>query len=741
MEKIPLAPELETLSGTVEHIVYRSEETGYTVLEFASEGVLYTAVGEMSDINEGEDATLHGRFVTHPTFGEQFRVEAYEVQLPETATAIRRYLASGVLPYIGKAIAGRIVDAFGDQALEIIARQPDKLSQVKGLTREKALAASEEFQRLYGVRETIVSMARYNLSASVAVAMYRHYGPDAADVVAHDPYVLCGYPAYQDFGVADTIAQEMNMEYNARERVRAGICYVLRHNLQNGHTCLPDDKLIGAVSGFLRVEPETIETELEQMLDEEDLFCFETDDSRFIYLPEYLRAEKSVAWHLRQCVQRPSCALVDAQKAIARIEDEQGIQYAPAQRQAIEAALCSSALVLTGGPGTGKTTAVNAMLAAFEQNGDKVALAAPTGRAAKRLAELTGRKAKTIHRLLEVDRSSGDMVRFLHHAKRPLKCDVVVIDEMSMVDVLLFESLLDALRPGCKIIMVGDEDQLPSVGAGNVLGSVIASGVVPTVRLTEIFRQAAQSGIVSNAHRIVTGQPPVKGGRDGDFFMLESDGAACAELVCDLVCRRLPASYGFDPFEDIQVLCPSKIGAVGTMALNAALQQRLNPPSPGRPEVRIGEKILRVGDKVMQVKNNYDIPFTRPDGGEDGAGAFNGDMGIIEAVDPRATTVTVRSEDRRIVYTSEYLRELEPAYAVTIHKSQGSEFGAVVIPIMEVPQKLCYRNLLYTGVTRAKTLCVLAGHSDEVAAMVRSARRNKRFSCLAQLLQEGVSCD
>ena len=375
------------------------------------------------------------------------------------------------------------------------------------------------------------------------------------------------------------------------------------------------------------------------------------------------------------------------------------------------------------------------MLAAFEQCGDRVALAAPTGRAAKRLSELTGRKAKTIHRLLEVDRSGGEIVRFIHNEKNLLKCDVVVIDEMSMVDDMLFESLLLALKPACKIIMVGDEDQLPSVGAGNVLGNIIASGIVPTVRLTEIFRQAAESMIVSNAHRIVTGQPPQKGGLDSDFFMLESDGEACADLVCDLVCRRLPQSYGFDPFEDIQVLCPSKIGPLGTVALNAALQQRLNPPGPGRPQIQVRDKILRVGDKVMQIKNNYDIPYTRPDGGEDGAGAFNGDMGVIESVDVRGGSVTVRSEERRIVYTSEYLRELEPAYAVTIHKSQGSEFPAVIVPVMDVPPKLCYRNLLYTGVTRAKSLCILAGHSREVVQMVHSVRRNKRFSCLAELLQ------
>ncbi len=727
--------ELETLTGTVENIVYRSEETGYTVLEFASDGILFTAVGEMEDVAEGEEVVLHGRFVTHPSFGEQLRVEAYEVSLPETAAAIRRYLASGVLPYIGKAMAGRIVDLFGEDTLEVIASQPMSLTAVKGISEEKARAISNEFKRLYGVREAINCLAKYNLSTATAVAMYRHYGPDTVDVIARDPYVLCAYPAYQDFSVADAIAQNMSFEYNSQERVRAGLQYVLRHNLQNGHACLPDDKLCAAVSSFLRVEPETVTSVLENMMEYGDLGCVETEKMRAVYLPDYLRAERNIAAHLRMLMSLSAPGEEQGDKLIDRIEQLQGIRYAPLQREAISAALRSNALVLTGGPGTGKTTAVNAMLAAFEQCGDRVALAAPTGRAAKRLSELTGRKAKTIHRLLEVDRSGGEIVRFIHNEKNLLKCDVVVIDEMSMVDDMLFESLLLALKPACKIIMVGDEDQLPSVGAGNVLGNIIASGIVPTVRLTEIFRQAAESMIVSNAHRIVTGQPPQKGGLDSDFFMLESDGEACADLVCDLVCRRLPQSYGFDPFEDIQVLCPSKIGPLGTVALNAALQQRLNPPGPGRPQIQVRDKILRVGDKVMQIKNNYDIPYTRPDGGEDGAGAFNGDMGVIESVDVRGSSVTVRSEDRRIVYTSEYLRELEPAYAVTIHKSQGSEFPAVIVPVMDVPPKLCYRNLLYTGVTRAKSLCILAGHSREVVQMVHSVRRNKRFSCLAELLQ------
>ena len=404
-------------------------------------------------------------------------------------------------------------------------------------------------------------------------------------------------------------------------------------------------------------------------------------------------------------------------------------------------ALQNYVLVLTGGPGTGKTTTVNGMLAAFEQNGDRVALAAPTGRAAKRLSEMTSRKATTIHRLLETTHmSENGSASFVHNEKNKLKCDVVVIDEMSMVDTLLFESLLAALRPACKIIMVGDEDQLPSVGAGNILGSMMSSGLVPTVRLTEIFRQAAESRIVSNAHRIVSGEPiDISNEPDSDFFLLERDDQTrCVELVCDLVARRLPSSYGFDARDDIQVLTPTKIGPLGTVSLNEALQQRLNPPSPDKPQINLKDRILRLGDKVMQTKNNYDIPFTRPSGGEDGAGAFNGDIGVIIEADTKSGSVTVQCEDRVIVYTPDFIRQLEPAYAVTIHKSQGSEYPAIVMPLLDVPPKLCYRNLLYTGVTRARKLCVLCGHSREAMQMVYNIKRNKRFSCLAYFLKDSI---
>lgn len=409
------------------------------------------------------------------------------------------------------------------------------------------------------------------------------------------------------------------------------------------------------------------------------------------------------------------------------------------QRQAVEEAVGRGVMILTGGPGTGKTTTINAMLRYFDSEQMDIRLAAPTGRAAKRMTEATGWEAQTIHRLLEVDYDPQiHLLRFIHNEKNLLKCDVVVLDEMSMVDAKLFQSLLAALKHGCRIIMVGDADQLPSVGPGNILSEVIRSGVVPTVCLTRIFRQQNQSMIVENAHRIVHGLVPQRGDRNSDFFFLQASGLACQQLVCDLVATRLPKSYGLDPIRDIQVLCPTKIGPVGTAALNQRLQEMLNPPSPDKPQLEMAGQVFRLGDKVMQVRNNYLIPYER-DGGEAGVGAFNGDLGVILGVDPGERALLVQMDDRKLVYTAENIPELEIAYAVTVHKSQGSEFAAVVIPVSDLPEKLCYRNLLYTGVTRAKRLCILAGRPDTVARMTENIRQNLRYSCLADLLRNGAS--
>ena len=740
-----------SISGTVETVVYANEQTGYAVLEVADErdGELYTAVGPLCEVRAGEEVTLHGRFAMHPTFGQQFKTESYEVRLPETAAAIRRYLSGGALPHIGKAIAARIVAAFGEESLEVIASQPEVLATVKGLTREKAYEASREFQKMFGVREAIECLARWQLPASVAVALYRHYGPDTVDMLRHDPYLLCGYPAYQDFRAADAIAGQLGLEYDSFERVRAGLVHVLRHNLNNGHACLPAAKLVPTVAQFLHVEPQQVESALRQMCDDGDAVLFGEEEAAAVYLPEYYDAERCVALALRETMRLPPHGGKSAAAAIRRLEAVNGIRYAPLQKQAIEKALSENALVLTGGPGTGKTTAVNGMLAAFEENGDRVALAAPTGRAAKRLSELTGRKAKTIHRLLEVDHTAADSTRFLHNAKNPLKCDVIVIDEMSMVDVLLFQSLLNALKPNCRIIMVGDEDQLPSVGAGNVLSDILQSDAVPSVRLTDIFRQDESSMIVWNAHLINSGQMPVLRTRDTDFFferkVLQSEAA---RTIAELLTARLPRYLGYareswraEAVRSIQVLSPAKKGDCGAIALNHLLQDALNPEREGLDAILHGDTEFRVGDKVIQTKNDYQLEYTRrtPFGTETGAGVFNGDVGYVQHIDPAEHLLTVCFDDDRLVtYQKQQLDALELAYCLTVHKSQGSEFPVVVMPVVGGPPMLMARNLLYTALTRARRLVVLVGREEVIAQMVRNDHVARRYTTLCDRLKAAV---
>ncbi len=727
-----------TIVGTVEHIVFCNKENGYAVLDIETQdNELLTAVGTLSQLCVGESVKLYGFFKAHANFGMQFRVNSYEASLPQSVSAVLKYLESGALPYIGKATAKKIVSKFKDETLEVIATDAKSLSLIKGISLDKAIKIQQEFKSMFNIRETIVYFAQLGISADKAIEFYKIFGDDTIECIKINPYVLCGYPIYIDFAFVDKIAAEMLMEYNCSERIGAAILYILRHNLQNGHTCVPYNKLINVVSSFLNVEPEIVQENINYNIENKNISEQQTDQRNYIFLPEYLNAEYDIAQHLLDTVKLPSSELINYEQIFEKIENVNNIEYAPLQKEAISLAIKNNVLVLTGGPGTGKTTTVNGIITAFEHLGQRVSLAAPTGRAAKRLSELTNRKATTIHRLLEVDFSTDNIVRFIHNEKNMLKCDVVIIDEMSMVDVLLFQSLLCALKPRCKIILIGDEDQLPSVGAGNVLSSIVASDKIPTIRLKEIFRQAAQSDIVFNSHKIVNGEKLRLSGRNSDFFVLEQNNAEkCANLICELVSKRLPSSYKFNALEDIQVLCPTKIGPVGTAALNTMLQDYLNPPKQGKKQLKLQDKILRVGDKVMQTKNNYDIVYNKIGDDEEAAGAFNGDMGIIIDVSEKEGSVTVKSEDRIYKYTTEFVYELEIAYAVTIHKSQGSEFAAVILPILDVPPKLCYRNLLYTGVTRAKKLCIIAGTQSQTQQMINNSKQSKRFSCLLYFLNE-----
>lgn len=731
--------QLQKLEGVVEHVIYENAESGYAVFEVNASDQDIVVAGNVGGIDNGMHVTVYGHMVNHPSYGEQFRAESCEASLPQDTAGLLSYLSSGVLPYIGPSTAKKIVKAFGEETLNIISETPQKLCEIKGITPEKAAIISNEFRRMYGVREVIAWFARYGLSAQSAVTAYRAYGPHTVEALTQNPYLLCGEPLQLKFAQVDGIAAALQFESGSRLRVAAGLLYALRHNAGNGHTCLPRAKLLESTAKFLRVEPQDIEAGLEELLQAGELRTRSFEETEYIYLPDLLSAEEDIAARLGELATFPTEPPKTLESDIRALEIAQGFAYAPLQREAIRTALSSRVMVLTGGPGTGKTTTVNAILSLYEALYDRVALCAPTGRAAKRLSELTNHTASTIHRLLEVDYTTG-MVRFIHNEKNLLKYDVIILDEMSMVDVKLFQALLAAARYHCRIIMVGDADQLPSVGPGNILGEILRVQAIPTVRLTDIFRQAQKSLIVQNAHRIVQGQMPQKGAAADDFFMIESAGLACQRLVCDLVSTRLPKAYGFDPIRDIQVLCPTKVGPTGSVELNARLQEVLNPPAPGKPQIggEKGSKILRLGDKVMQIKNDYDITFERA-GAEAGVGAYNGDLGIITAIDRESRSVTVMMDDRKYVYSADQLNELEPAYAVTVHKSQGSEFPAVIVPVADVPARLCYRNLLYTGVTRARKLCVLTGSSRTIQTMVRNVRQNMRYSGLRYLLEDAVT--
>lgn len=731
-----MAEDLEELKGTVEDIVFENSDTGYTVFEISGGGTLTVVCGVVGEIHAGESVLCRGRYENHATYGRQFHALECETDMPGDLDAIYSFLASRSLPYIGPRTAQKIIDRFGTQALEVIANDPAQLTEIPGIGPDKADRIQQEFKRMFGMRELIAYLAQFEISPRRAMEVFRCFGPGAMQAIAANPYLLCGEPLQLDFRHADSIAQYYHMEGDCAQRLEAALLRTLRHNANNGHTCLPRDRLLETAARFIRQEPEKLDRALTACIDSEVLSSRLFEGTEFIYLPDLLAAEQDIADRFAVLMKRGKQAVRDLDRNIQVLELAQGFAYAPLQREAIRKAMTENCLVLTGGPGTGKTTTVNAILQLLEQQAERVALCAPTGRAAKRLSELTGRKASTIHRLLEVDYTGG-VISFIHNDKNLLKCDVVILDEMSMVDVRLLQSLIAALRYSCRIIMVGDADQLPSVGPGNILGEVIRSGLVPTVCLNQIFRQAAESLIVENAHHIISNEPLKKGVKSDDFFFLESDGEDAKRLVCDLVTVRLPRSYGFDPVRDIQVLCPTKLGPTGTQSLNTELQALLNPAEKGKPELQSASRVFRVGDKVMQVRNNYEIIWQRI-GGEQGVGAYNGDIGIVESINMRDRSMVVRMDDRRLVYPAENLNELEIAYAITVHKSQGSEFPAVILPVAQVPARLCYRNLFYTGVTRARKLCIVAGRRDVVNLMMSNIRQNLRYSCLAYLMQEAL---
>lgn len=723
------------LCGSVETVVYHNDKNQYTVLEMNAGNENVTVVGAFPFVSVGEELHVYGKWSSHPSFGDQFKAEAFERSRPATTAAMLKYLSSGAVKGIGPATARRIIETFGGKALEIIENEPERLAQIKGITREKALEINTELKRVYGIRELMAFLGAYGVRPEEAVLVWKQFGEGSVGCIQEDPYCLCGDGLDISFSIADSIAESMEKPRNDDGRVQAGVLYVLRHNLNNGHTCLPADKLCQAAQRLLGVELSDVQDALLLLCEHYQTVCVNFDGRDFIFLKKQYQSEEYISRRMQGMLQMPPQSICGAENMIADVERTQGIAYAEKQRDAIRAALDKGILILTGGPGTGKTTTLNAIIRILKEMGERVFLAAPTGRAAKRMSELTGEEAKTIHRMLQVDWDEQDNPVFTRNERNPLECDCLVIYELSMVDSYVFESVLRALPISCRLILVGDSDQLPSVGAGNVLGDLVASGLFPTVQLKEIFRQSMASLIVMNAHQIVEGKMPDLSRRDSDFFFMPvAEPEDAAKLIVSLCSQRLPKSYGYSSVSDIQVLCPGRKGELGTAELNKLLREAINPPSKDKTEVKINGTLFRLGDKVMQVRNDYNLPWTKEDD-TSGEGVFNGDMGVVTEIDRPGGVLRVQIDDKEVLYDFEHAsNELEPAYAVTVHKSQGNEFTAVVIPVLKPPMQLCYRNLLYTAVTRAKKLLILVGTRGTIEAMVENDRKTRRYTGLARFL-------
>ncbi len=698
-----------------------------------------TVVGYLGNIEEGEELELTGEFSTHPKFGRQFRAETCIRSLPESAASIQRYLACGVVKGIGPVTARAIVKKFGDRALDILENSPEELSEVDGITPAKAEAYAREFKKVIGFRNVFAYFLKCGIPAVYGIKAWKKYGEKALEMIEDNPYILCTQSIDLPFVKAEEIAKDRGVPPDSRFRLGAGIRYILLENSFAGHTCLPKDKLLDVASRLLGADKEAVNDEISSEVEEETLYVFYKHGRNgsvraYVMLREYFAAEDYIARRLAIMNTLAYDTGINYDEVIDIAEQENGVKYAKKQRKAINIALSKGFMVLTGGPGTGKTTTLNAIISLFEQQGMKVMICAPTGRAAKRISDLTGYDAKTIHRLLGVKAGNSDFASFEHNESEPLDCDAVIIDEMSMVDTMLFEALLRALSINCKLIMVGDSDQLPSVGAGNVLHDIIKSGTVPVIELTEIFRQAQSSAIITNAHRIVNGHmPDLSRGAKDFFFMQRLDFDSAMDLTVDLCVNRLPSAYGFSPIENIQVLSPTRKGPLGTIELNKRLQEKLNPRDRSKSEIKTLTCTFRVGDKVMQVKNDYDIEWKKD--GEKGSGIFNGDIGVITKLNRLLGIMEIDFEGRVCSYGTSSLDNLELAYAATVHKSQGSEFDAVIIPILGGYDKLYFRNLLYTAVTRAKKLLVIVGSSKRIEYMVNNNRRMNRYTCLEEMLR------
>lgn len=730
--------EQELIRGTVAAVLYQNQENGYSVIRFTTDqGVTITVVGTIPMCTPGEHLAVTGHWEDHTTHGPQFRAEFLERVMPSGAEAIETYLSSRAIKGIGPRTASRIVKLFGDQTFEIMEQHPERLAEVPGISPQKAKAIGQSFQKQFGMRKLLEFLLSNGLPGELAMPLYKAYGDLAMDALRDDPYLLTEDYFGAAFAAVDQFAVHQGIEAEDFRRVQAATVYTLRHNLGNGHTFLPAEKLCAATATMINVDPDVVRETLGDLNLAGKLVVDTLRDISVCYLPEYYEAETYVAQRMLELAATPQQVPDRLEGTLRAVQQELGTEYASEQARAILTAARSSVMLLTGGPGTGKTTTVNGILGLFDRLGIKTVLAAPTGRAANRLKELCGREAATIHRLLETqfDPESGKLC-FMHDESEPLKADAVVVDETSMVDILLMEALLRALKPQCRLILVGDPDQLPSVGAGNLFSDLIRSKKIPTVRLTEIFRQARESLIIMNAHAINGGQLPELTVKNKDFFFLQRrDMQRAVDTIVDLCVRRLPQNMGI-PADQIQVLSPTRKNEAGTAALNMRLQAVLNPPAPGKQEHKRGKMLFRVGDRVMQIKNNYDIMWKKTEGFGVGTGVFNGDVGKVTEIDPGQETMTVVFDDRQVEYTFDLLGQLELAYAMTVHKSQGSEYRAVILSVSQANPYLLTRSILYTAVTRARELLILVGDPGVVQQMVENNRQSRRYSGLKLRLEK-----
>ncbi len=739
---------MEEINGYVENIIFRNGDNGYTVLDFVADEELITCVGVFPVVSAGENLAMHGEFVDHPTYGRQFKMVRYDVVEPADELSMERYLGSGAIKGIGPKLAARIVKKFGADTFKVIEEDPERLAEVKGISLARAMEISDQIVGAKDISNAMIFLDKYGIHGNMAIKVYSKFKEEIYKIVKSNPYKLADEVSGIGFKTADEIASIVGINVDSEFRVKSGIMYVLSQGAGMGHTYLPLDMLEDMSFELLKVDRETIQTHIMNLsMDRKLVIKTGEDGVKQVYSRIFYRMEESIAGMLGELNLTYSIDEKDLKREIARVEKEEDLELDELQKDAVTQAMKRGLFILTGGPGTGKTTTIRTMIQLFENQGMDIYLAAPTGRAAKRMSETTGRDARTIHRMLEVSGRAMDaeettnVARFDRNEDNPLECDVVIIDETSMVDVTLMHALLKAISPGTRLILVGDENQLPSVGPGNVLKDILESGKFCSVTLEKIFRQAQESDIVVNAHKIHQGEKVVLDNQSKDFFFLKRDDAdTIIRVILTLVKEKMP-KYVDASVNDIQVLTPTRKGLIGVERLNTILQQYLNPPSPDKDEWNGDSRILREGDKVMQVKNNYQMDWSCIGNygitTERGMGVFNGDVGIITDINPWSKTITVVfDENRQVVYPFSSLDELELAYAITIHKSQGSEYPAVVMPVMEGPKMLMNRNILYTAITRAKKCVTLVGDADVFYSMVDNVSIVKRFSGLKDRIAE-----